>query len=299
MSSSQPPFPYFNGIEYNSAYFTSIDSGLTIAQGNAKYLQKTISDTATALETFNSGISTNTITATTATSAPTLFNNITTTNIQIGQGQTSGTLSIGNGSSRSGTLGIAQNTRGNVSIANNMTSGGSNIVTIGTNSLGTLNLKGATVKINETGSTGATEIGNSSSGAIVIYKPLTPSYTPGAITSTTIGYKLDFTALSLTLSPNVAKSIMSVSLTPGVWLLQATIQTPTPATYQGLCFSLVTNVMNYTLSASQIITDGFFPMALNISHVFSIPSTSPVYMVAIAGDMRTLTQRTGSATRLA
>ena len=38
MSSSQPPFPYFNGIEYKSAYFTSIDSGLTIAQANAKYL---------------------------------------------------------------------------------------------------------------------------------------------------------------------------------------------------------------------------------------------------------------------
>jgi hypothetical protein len=28
------------GIEYNSAYFTSINSGLTIAQANAKYLKK-------------------------------------------------------------------------------------------------------------------------------------------------------------------------------------------------------------------------------------------------------------------
>ncbi len=40
MSSSQPPYPYFNGIEYNSAYFTSTDSGLTVAQANAKYLKK-------------------------------------------------------------------------------------------------------------------------------------------------------------------------------------------------------------------------------------------------------------------
>ncbi len=40
MTSANQPFPYFNGIEYNSAYFTSIDSGLTIAQANAKYLKK-------------------------------------------------------------------------------------------------------------------------------------------------------------------------------------------------------------------------------------------------------------------
>ena len=55
MSAFPPPNVYFNGIIYDSDYFTqsSSGSGLTKAQANALYLQKTISDTATALETFN------------------------------------------------------------------------------------------------------------------------------------------------------------------------------------------------------------------------------------------------------
>jgi hypothetical protein len=139
-----------------------------------------------------------------------------------------------------------------------------------------------------------------SSGTINVNSPLTPNYLPSSILTTDIGYKLAFTNVgTLNLSPGVAKTIMSVSLTAGVWLLQATIQTPTPATYQGLCFNTTTNVMNYSLSASQIITDNFFPMSLNISHVFSVSATTPIFMVVVAGDMRTLSIRAGSATRLA
>lgn len=66
MSSFPPPSVYFNGIIYDSAYFTQSSgsgSGLTISQANARYLQKTTTDTATALETFSAGIKTNTITA--------------------------------------------------------------------------------------------------------------------------------------------------------------------------------------------------------------------------------------------
>jgi hypothetical protein len=46
-------YPYYDGIAYNSAFFETSGTGLTVSQANAKYLQKTISDTATALETFN------------------------------------------------------------------------------------------------------------------------------------------------------------------------------------------------------------------------------------------------------
>jgi hypothetical protein len=55
MSAFPPPNIYFNGIIYDSDYFTqsSSGSGLTKAQANALYLRKTISDTATAEETFN------------------------------------------------------------------------------------------------------------------------------------------------------------------------------------------------------------------------------------------------------
>ena len=63
MTAVQPPTYYFSGINFNSAYYTttSSGSGLTQAQANALYLQKTTPDIATALESFNAGIYTNTI----------------------------------------------------------------------------------------------------------------------------------------------------------------------------------------------------------------------------------------------
>jgi hypothetical protein len=46
MSSYNPPYPYFNGITYNKSYFDSSGTGLSRAQANALYLQKTTPDTA-------------------------------------------------------------------------------------------------------------------------------------------------------------------------------------------------------------------------------------------------------------
>jgi len=61
MSSANPPYPWFNGIKLNPAFFASSTGDLTKAQANALYLRKTVPDSALALETFNGGISTNTI----------------------------------------------------------------------------------------------------------------------------------------------------------------------------------------------------------------------------------------------
>jgi hypothetical protein len=61
MTSAQSPYPYYNGIAYNSAFFATSGTGLTVSQANAKYLQKTIPDTATALETFQAGVQTDLI----------------------------------------------------------------------------------------------------------------------------------------------------------------------------------------------------------------------------------------------
>ena len=60
MSSFPPPYPYFNGITYDSAFFNP-SSVLTLSQANAKFLKKTTPDIATALETFQSGIQTDLI----------------------------------------------------------------------------------------------------------------------------------------------------------------------------------------------------------------------------------------------
>jgi len=68
MSSFPPPSPYFNGIIYDNSFFNVFSSsGLTLSQANAKFLQKTTPDIATALETFSGGIKTNLISIYTGT----------------------------------------------------------------------------------------------------------------------------------------------------------------------------------------------------------------------------------------
>lgn len=65
MSSSNPPYPYYPNIPYNPSFFNdTIQSGLSESVANTLYLRKKVSDTATALETFSAGVSTNSITNT-------------------------------------------------------------------------------------------------------------------------------------------------------------------------------------------------------------------------------------------
>ena len=61
MSSANAPYPYYNGIPYNKAFFETSGTGLSRTQANALYLQKTIPDTATAVENFAGGITTSSI----------------------------------------------------------------------------------------------------------------------------------------------------------------------------------------------------------------------------------------------
>lgn len=61
MSSTPTPTYNFPGIDYNPKYYNTVasSSGLSIATANNLYLRKTVSDTATSLETFSGGIKTN------------------------------------------------------------------------------------------------------------------------------------------------------------------------------------------------------------------------------------------------
>ena len=95
MASSNPPSPYFNGIIYNPSFFESSGTALTTAEANNLYLRKTTTDTATALETFTAGISTNSITP---------YNVATTTNLF--DTLTSGVLNIATNALRSGKTNI-------------------------------------------------------------------------------------------------------------------------------------------------------------------------------------------------
>jgi len=97
MSSSNPPYPNFNGITYNGSFFSSTSGGLTQDQANLLYLRKTVADTATAQEAFSAGIKTDSIIANTATAIA--IGNNDPVNIGFGNSRPNGqAINIGGGS---------------------------------------------------------------------------------------------------------------------------------------------------------------------------------------------------------
>lgn len=146
MTTTLPPTQQFTGIFYNPEFWTTSSSTLTQDVANSLYLEKTTPDTATALQTFSAGLSTQSMTAPSLTADVTLFGSQTagtlklattarsvhcsnidcqgnainnasapaTGAITIGGSQTSGTISIGAGASRTSagtiTIGTADNT---------------------------------------------------------------------------------------------------------------------------------------------------------------------------------------------
>ena len=63
MAIELPPEIYFNGIIYNPEYYPDDDDAISQSEADARYLIKTLPDTAAALETFSSGILTPTVNA--------------------------------------------------------------------------------------------------------------------------------------------------------------------------------------------------------------------------------------------
>jgi hypothetical protein len=67
-----PPEYYFPNIDFNPAFYALDTDGLTQSTANTLYLRKTVPDTATALETFTSGIKTPSIASTRTAASATL-----------------------------------------------------------------------------------------------------------------------------------------------------------------------------------------------------------------------------------
>lgn len=133
MTEAKPPLYYFSGIEFNTQYFKESNEPLTKDESDARYLIKTSPDTATALQTFSSGLTFSgelngsTILCTTMKSntyQSTSINQLLTLgNNQTGSGAT---MSIGCNLARTG----------NINIANTQTTGTANIV-IGSTAIST------------------------------------------------------------------------------------------------------------------------------------------------------------------
>lgn len=127
MTSSNPPYPYYNGIAYNSAFFsTNGGSGISLAKANALYLQKTTVDTATALETFSGGLATNSI-QNIGTTDLTILNNSTAGNVKVLDGNYTGSSS-GNLNIMTGTYPSFGLSGGNINIQTGTSKGS---ITIG------------------------------------------------------------------------------------------------------------------------------------------------------------------------
>jgi hypothetical protein len=298
MSSFPPPNPYFNGIIYDSSFFKI--PALTLSQANAKYLKKTTPDIASALETFSGGINTALINSTSSATNMTIGNNLApTTLLTLGS---TGTYTVNNGTLQTQSL-ASVNTGINMNIGANHGSS----ISIGQAGVSTTNLYGTTQAsaINAFSASSAMTIGNNLTGGSLtlggtgtttiskptMSNPITPSYNPNTITAGQIGYSITPTYITpYTLSPSVVKNIASYSLPIGVYFIQASIQTPTPTTYQGLGISLASATIEYECW-SNILTDSYIWFALCVSRIVVITTAStPYYIIAQAGDTRTLLQ---------
>jgi len=133
MSIDDPPL--YSGIQYNSAFFVEDTGGLSEAQANALYLRKTVTDTATALETFNSGVATASVVSTSSSTNMTIGSNLAATQtLTLGS---AGTVTVNNGTLQSQSLAPVA-PASNLIIGANSTAG----INIGNAGVSTTNLYG-------------------------------------------------------------------------------------------------------------------------------------------------------------
>jgi len=276
-------------------------SGLNQTQANKLYLQKTVADTATAIETFSSGVNTALINSPSSSTNMTIGSNLLPTyTLTLGS---TGTYTVNNGTLQTQSL-ASVNTGTNMNIGANHGS----VISIGQAGVSTTNLYGTTQAgtINAFSTTSTVNLANNliaggilnlgGAGTTNISKPtmsnpITPSYNPSTIAAGQIGYSITPTYNTpYTLSPSVVKNIATYSLPIGVYFIQASILTPTVVTYQGLGISSTSATLEYECW-SNILTDGYVWLALCVSRMVVITTAStPYYIIAQAGDTRTLLQ---------
>ena len=207
MTSVPPPTEQFTGVYYNPSFWISSNTTLSQSVANTLYLRKTTTDSASALETFNGGIASQNIAATSLTTQANLFTTQTAGTVQLGNSSVSvhcSNIDCNGNSINNATTPLT----GNISICNNQTSG---TLSLGTNA----------------SRTGAITIG-ANTNTINLGGYLTPTYTTMPSSNTQIGYKLS-TALTNT-TVGVSATIIAgtfPTIPAGVWLIQGYAMLPT------------------------------------------------------------------------
>ena len=243
MTTGLPPTQNFTGIFYNPEFWTSGTSSLTRSVADTLYLEKTTPDTATALQTFSGGLSTQSMTS------PNLG-----TDVLLYQSQTAGTIKLGP-VARSVHLSnidcqghsinnAATPTTGQITIGASQTSGTLSIGAGGSRTnAGSITIGAALCSINFGGY-------------------LTPTYTTMPSVNTQIGYKLS-TALTNTSVGTTATIIAGTfpTIPAGVWLIQGYATLPV-ATGVGVHLTINNALAINTAAVSSATTN-----AVNNSYV--------------------------------
>ena len=210
MTSANPPYPYFNGITYNSQYFVSSGSGLTQTQANALYLRKTTADTAAALETFSGGINVNAINPTTTTGSITVGTSSTFTDLK-------GAVKASNSFQTPSLDPVFAG--GNFNIGN----GTASTINVGTTSATAVNIGSSSALTTTNGALTATGLITANNGLTmgtgknITLQPTTSYVAPSS--NTQLGFTIaSYLTTSVTItSPYNNTSLLSLTLPIGVW----------------------------------------------------------------------------------
>lgn len=316
MSSYAPP-SYVVSI-YNPAYYATSSGGLSLATATSLFLNKNTADTATALETFNAGIATNSIAPTSSTSDMTFSSSSNTGTISIDTGKTGSTaaapaISIGTSAvAKTIKLGVAGSTNTNsihlagldiTNIGLNNITGTTGNLTIGNlQSTGTIDIGGLSTR------TGAITIGNgtgilpitigstAATSTVTINNPIMalsyttlPTYVAGQI-----GYTYTYFLVSdLTVSAGGGViNFSNISLPPGIYACSWQYRI-----YNSLSTgtSSITNMTGYIAASSAFIGSTYYPTVYGIQYVGQTTSINNTLTQGLSGSsIITVTSSSGA-----
>lgn len=258
MTTGLPPTQYFSGIFYNPEFWTSGSTSLTQSTANTLYLRKTTPDTATALETFSGGLSTQTTTSPSLTTDVSLFQSQSSGTIRVGPNASSISVHLSNIDCNNNTINNATSPAvGNIIIGNSQTSG---TISIGTNAA----------------RTGAITIGNNLN-TINFGGYLTPTYATMPSASGQIGYKLS-TALTNTTVGTTTTIIAGTfpTIPAGVWLIQGYATLPV-ATGVGVHLTINNSAAINTGAVNTGFTNATNASYVSVSTVQAFTSTQTTW----------------------
>ena len=328
MSISVPPPEFqFTGLNYNPNFWITATGGLTQSVANTLYLKKTVTDSASALETFNGGINTSFLNGLSPSGNMEICSNLIAGELYLGvdASATTGRLGhihigdanslplgagihINNGTTNASYTNISNgsSTSGRVNIMNGLTSSGQVNIATGTGASQT-----STVNISTGTSTGTVTIGNSTNtvqinGGLVMGtgKNITLAPTSSYVAPTS-GSMLGGITLGTFTTPSsafsVAKAVATLTISQqGIYMCCFNMQSnytvqPTTAyiTPSGTSFPSPTFITGLTyLTPTADALSGTF-----IASITTVGTITLVYN--ITGTVNTLTNTSFSAIRIA